>query len=192
MSESQGWASPSGGGGSARKQQSVRTSSSAPPTPSRDETADRTAVVSAQLKRIYKKAVLPVEKRYKYDYFYDSPLLTDVEFDGRFFLVGLELGHIAIYFLSCVAFVSRCTVFFCSQTAGSLGRAVQCWKDIFYSVSPRTRLNISTGDFNVFSNLKNPFPCSSAHQWTRGTHDSRKCTFRSSRFALSWARGKIH
>ena len=141
MSESQGWASPSGGGGSARKQRSVRTSSSAPPTPSGDETADRTAVVSAQLKRIYKKAVLPVEKRYKYDYFYDSPLLTDVEFDGRFFLVGLELGHIAIYFLSCVAFVSRCTVFFCSQTAGSLGRAVQCWKDIFYSVSPRTRLS---------------------------------------------------
>jgi len=83
MSESQGWASPSGGGGSARKQRSVRTSSSAPPTPSGDETADRTAVVSAQLKRIYKKAVLPVEKRYKYDYFYDSPLLTDVEFDAK-------------------------------------------------------------------------------------------------------------
>jgi hypothetical protein len=24
-----------------------------------------------------------VEKRYKYDYFYESPLLTDAEFDGE-------------------------------------------------------------------------------------------------------------
>lgn len=78
------WASqPAGTGGSARKHGSARkVSSAAPPTPTGDETTDRTAVVSSQLKRIYKKAVLPVEKRYKYDYFYDSPLLTDVEFDG--------------------------------------------------------------------------------------------------------------
>ena len=82
MSESPpGWASqPSGSptkAGSARKPKTA-----GPPTPTGDETVDRTAVVSAQLKRIYKRAVLPVEKRYKYDYFYDSPLLTDVEFDG--------------------------------------------------------------------------------------------------------------
>lgn len=66
-------------GSSARKS----TTPSSPPQATGDETVDRTAIVSAQLKRIYKKAVLPVEKRYKYDYFYDSPLLTDVEFDGK-------------------------------------------------------------------------------------------------------------
>jgi hypothetical protein len=49
-----------------------------------DETADRTAMISAKLKSIYRKAVLPVEKRYRYDYFFESPLLTDVEFDGEF------------------------------------------------------------------------------------------------------------
>lgn len=46
-----------------------------------DEIASRTANVAAQLKKIYRKSVLPVEKRYKYDFFYESPLLTDVEFD---------------------------------------------------------------------------------------------------------------
>lgn len=69
--------SSSQGTGSARK-------ASSPPAKTGDEVADRTAVVAAQLKRIYRKAVLPVEKRYKYDYFYESPFLSDVEFDGMF------------------------------------------------------------------------------------------------------------
>eukprot|EP00555_Chaetoceros_dichaeta_P011371 CAMPEP_0198257518 /NCGR_PEP_ID=MMETSP1447-20131203/7175_1 /TAXON_ID=420782 /ORGANISM="Chaetoceros dichaeta, Strain CCMP1751" /LENGTH=576 /DNA_ID=CAMNT_0043944437 /DNA_START=107 /DNA_END=1837 /DNA_ORIENTATION=- len=47
------------------------------------DTSDRTAMVAAQLKRIYKKAVLPVEKRFQYDYFYESPFLSDVEFDSK-------------------------------------------------------------------------------------------------------------
>jgi len=47
------------------------------------DTADRTAVVAARLKQIYKKAVLPVEKRFQYDYFYESPFLSDVEFDSK-------------------------------------------------------------------------------------------------------------
>ena len=47
-----------------------------------DETADRTSIITARLKTIYRKTVLPVEKRYRYDYFYESPFLTDVEFDG--------------------------------------------------------------------------------------------------------------
>lgn len=51
-------------------------------TPAADEVASRTAVVSDRLKKIYRKAVLPVEKKYRYDYFYDSPLMSDVEFDG--------------------------------------------------------------------------------------------------------------
>lgn len=49
----------------------------------RDEVADRTSVIAARLKTIYRKTVLPVEKRYQYDYFYESPFLTDVEFDGE-------------------------------------------------------------------------------------------------------------
>ena len=48
-----------------------------------DEIADRTSVITGRLKSIYRKVVLPVEKRYRYDYFYESPLLTDVEFDGE-------------------------------------------------------------------------------------------------------------
>lgn len=49
----------------------------------RDELAERTAMLSARLKQIYKKSVLPVEKRHRYDYFYESPFLTDVEFDSK-------------------------------------------------------------------------------------------------------------
>lgn len=45
------------------------------------DVADRTAIISSRLKTIYRKHVLPVEKRFRYDYFYESPLLTDVEFD---------------------------------------------------------------------------------------------------------------
>ena len=51
------------------------------------EIADRTNVITGKLKQIYRKSVLPVEKRYKYDYFYESPLLTDVEFDGKEFVI---------------------------------------------------------------------------------------------------------
>ncbi|KAL7567558.1 hypothetical protein ACA910_016975 [Epithemia clementina (nom. ined.)] len=48
-----------------------------------DEAADRTAVISNKLKAIYKKSIEPVEKRYRYDYFFESPYLTDVEFDAK-------------------------------------------------------------------------------------------------------------
>lgn len=39
--------------------------------------------VSSKLKAIYKDNILPAEKRYKYDFFYESPFLTDVEFDAK-------------------------------------------------------------------------------------------------------------
>lgn len=48
-----------------------------------DEIADRTSVITARLKTIYRKSVLPVEKKCSYDYFYESPLLTDIEFDAK-------------------------------------------------------------------------------------------------------------
>eukprot|EP00977_Amphora_coffeiformis_P007169 scaffold1564_cov174-Amphora_coffeaeformis.AAC.7 len=47
-----------------------------------DEVADRTAIIANRLKDLYAKSVHPVEKRYQYDYFFESPFLTDVEFDG--------------------------------------------------------------------------------------------------------------
>lgn len=48
-----------------------------------DEVADRTAMIADRLKNVYQKSVQPVEKKYRYDYFYESPMLTDVEFDGK-------------------------------------------------------------------------------------------------------------
>jgi len=48
-----------------------------------DEVADRTSVITGRLKTIYRKSVLPVEKRFKYDYFYESPFLSDAEFDSK-------------------------------------------------------------------------------------------------------------
>jgi len=48
-----------------------------------DEVADRTAMIADRLKDVYKASVEPVEKRYRYDYFFESPFLTDVEFDSK-------------------------------------------------------------------------------------------------------------
>lgn len=48
-----------------------------------NETSDRSSRVQSRLKQIYSKTVLPVEKRFQYDFFYESPFLTDVEFDSK-------------------------------------------------------------------------------------------------------------
>lgn len=48
-----------------------------------DEVINKTNKVSAKLKAIYKDNILPSEKRFQYDYFYESPFLTDVEFDAK-------------------------------------------------------------------------------------------------------------
>lgn len=72
---------PKAGGGQAA---GVATgSSSTSGTQQMNEVADRTALVANRLKKIYNKAVLPMEKRYRYDYFYESPFMTDVEFDAK-------------------------------------------------------------------------------------------------------------
>ena len=47
------------------------------------EAINKTSLVSEKLKAIYKDNILPSEKRYQYDFFYDSPYLTDVEFDAK-------------------------------------------------------------------------------------------------------------
>eukprot|EP00574_Skeletonema_japonicum_P012174 CAMPEP_0201713400 /NCGR_PEP_ID=MMETSP0593-20130828/257_1 /ASSEMBLY_ACC=CAM_ASM_000672 /TAXON_ID=267983 /ORGANISM="Skeletonema japonicum, Strain CCMP2506" /LENGTH=564 /DNA_ID=CAMNT_0048202541 /DNA_START=59 /DNA_END=1753 /DNA_ORIENTATION=+ len=59
------------------------SSSSPRPPAAADEVINKTNRVSAQLKAIYKDNILPSEKRYRYDYFYESPFLTDVEFDAK-------------------------------------------------------------------------------------------------------------
>ncbi len=48
-----------------------------------NDSTNRTEIVQSRLKQIYKKCVLPVEKRFRYDYFYESPFLSDVEFDCK-------------------------------------------------------------------------------------------------------------
>ena len=48
-----------------------------------DSTAERSSRVQARLKAIYRKTVLPVEKRFRYDYFYESPFLSDCEFECK-------------------------------------------------------------------------------------------------------------
>ena len=62
----------------------IQASAAAAGSSGTDEVADRTSVITGRLKTIYRKTVLPVEKRFKYDYFYDSPFLSDVEFDCTF------------------------------------------------------------------------------------------------------------
>lgn len=78
MAESPNWAVDSG---SPSVNASMATANSPGPA-GPDEIADRTSVITGKLKTIYRKTVLPVEKKYSYDYFYESPLLTDIEFDG--------------------------------------------------------------------------------------------------------------
>eukprot|EP00580_Thalassiosira_gravida_P018993 CAMPEP_0201669894 /NCGR_PEP_ID=MMETSP0494-20130426/25125_1 /ASSEMBLY_ACC=CAM_ASM_000839 /TAXON_ID=420259 /ORGANISM="Thalassiosira gravida, Strain GMp14c1" /LENGTH=548 /DNA_ID=CAMNT_0048150777 /DNA_START=226 /DNA_END=1872 /DNA_ORIENTATION=+ len=48
-----------------------------------DDAINKTSIVSTKLKAIYKDNILPAEKRYRYDFFYESPHLTDVEFDAK-------------------------------------------------------------------------------------------------------------
>mmetsp|Transcript_5715 Transcript_5715/g.10296 ORF Transcript_5715/g.10296 Transcript_5715/m.10296 type:complete len:563 (-) Transcript_5715:315-2003(-) len=60
---------------------SAKTAMSSPS--SADVAINQTISVSTKLKAIYKDNILPAEKRYRYDFFYESPYLTDVEFDAK-------------------------------------------------------------------------------------------------------------
>ena len=59
--------------------------------PPADAVQDKNALIYAKLKQIYRAAVLPVEKRYRYDYFYESPFMSDVEFDGELHSVWVQV-----------------------------------------------------------------------------------------------------
>jgi hypothetical protein len=61
---------------------------------SSSEPLNRTDMVQSRLKKIYNKAVLPVEKRFRYDYFYESPFLSDVEFDCKYHEYNFESATI--------------------------------------------------------------------------------------------------
>ena len=56
-----------------------------------NELAERTHSIAMKLKAIYKKSIMPVEKRFRYDYFYDSPIMNDIEFDGELLMLLLLL-----------------------------------------------------------------------------------------------------
>jgi hypothetical protein len=49
-----------------------------------ESSEDRTLVIASRLKLIYAKSILPIEKKFRYDYFFESPLLSDVEFDCKY------------------------------------------------------------------------------------------------------------
>lgn len=76
--------------------------------------ADRTALVAARLKQLYTKHVLPVEKRYQYEFFYESPYLSDVEFDGtwgfRFlsFVISFWIVRVCAVCSCCCCWCCRC------------------------------------------------------------------------------------
>lgn len=57
--------------------------SASPSSPKHSNDNDRMSRVSERLKTLYRKSLLPIEKRFKYDYFYESPLMKDVEFDSK-------------------------------------------------------------------------------------------------------------
>lgn len=63
---------------------------------------DRTALAAEEvidgLKTVYKKVVLPLERDYKYDLFFNSPLL-DVDFDSKPMVLSNNLSY-AIFFSS--------------------------------------------------------------------------------------------
>ncbi len=101
-----------------------------------DEAGDRTSVITGRLKTLYRKTVLPVEKRFKYDYFYESPFLSDSEFDGmssfEYSLFGgclLESCRLSLQ-IPAGREDSHSIVLFSfsyhSQASGNVDRAVQC------------------------------------------------------------------
>jgi hypothetical protein len=111
------------------------------------ETEDRTAMIAARLKKIYKKSILPVEKRYRYDYFFESPLLSDVEFDckyeqrktrprlvklmqrlARFFLHDSQLTRLSLRSSP----LSSMLIWSLSETTSTLDWTIFCRKDLFH------------------------------------------------------------
>lgn len=101
-----------------------------------DEIADRTSVITGRLKSLYRKTVLPVEKRFQYDYFYESPFLSDSEFDGMYLsmLYSLSLMSLSVFMTSSFIMTNPNDVIsqpfrlflFYSQAPGYADRTVQC------------------------------------------------------------------
>ena len=80
----------------------VEGSTTATPTVG-ESTEDRTLLIAARLKQLYARAILPIEKKFRYDYFFDSPLLSDVEFDGTLYcsFLGCSITDRWIHSLCC-------------------------------------------------------------------------------------------
>ena len=66
------------------------------PLTSNDEASNKASIVAGKLKAIYKTNILPAEKRYQYDFFYESPFLTDTEFDAKPSVMLVGQRHIFV------------------------------------------------------------------------------------------------
>ena len=101
---------------------------------------DRTVVIAEKLKALYKKSILPVEKKYRYDYFFESPLLSDIEFDGKCLATSSWMGFCRLLTTFALSFVlARVSRFFRfilstqhSQAAGTPRGTVFGRKDVVH------------------------------------------------------------
>ena len=182
--------------GSPAIQASAAAASGGSGVPVVDEVADRTSIITGRLKTIYRKTVLPVEKRFQYDYFYESPFMTDVEFDGTYNTCTVDficddcyvcsyvtLRYVTLCSLLNVMFSCYCYCYcyceglfniFCrplmnhSQASSYANWTVQCWKNVLHSVLTRKRLSRPT---NRPGANHRSFHC--VDQWTRRTRHPR-------------------
>jgi hypothetical protein len=113
-------------------------------SPREESAVDRTQRVAARLKEIYRKSILPVEKRYRYDYFFESPLLSDVEFDGayKFFSQWQSTSRIGAFLLFSRFTLSK-PLHGRSQASGAPSGTIFCRKNVIHSLSTRKRLSWS-------------------------------------------------
>lgn len=77
----------------SNRQVSMRGASANAQQQQLDVNAERTAVICATLKSLYSKYVFPLEKKYQYDYFFESPFLSDAEFDGMCLQCAMRMVH---------------------------------------------------------------------------------------------------
>jgi hypothetical protein len=167
-----------------------------------DEIANRTSVITGRLKSIYRKTVLPVEKKYSYDYFYESPLMTDVEFDGtneklmRFLCSSFSPAELLTYWHA-ILLATQLNLK-CSLLDSTLSERPVSF-DIFWAVtfldneSDRNRPPIALlvrhscnlGSPFTFFRLLTRLLFLSFDQWTRRAYHSWQCLVGASGLALS-------
>jgi N-terminal EH-domain containing protein len=131
--------------------------------------SDRTLKVCARLRELYQRSILPVEKRYRYDYFFDSPLLSDVEFDGT------DLHMCCYRYAVCYhanALLNTSRRFF-SETPSFTCGTVFRRENLLHSILAWPRLSWSTHWPRAHNGSIH-----GAIKWSRGTNDPWQCFVR--------------